>query len=242
MNFLTSGSLGDIIYALPTIRALGGGTLYVKESYFWPPYGSLYTAIKDLMLQQDCIDDVKPYPGSFPPFHYDPKIHIDYDLDLALNQPLRGRNHNIKSCLNAFGLSNNDWNKPFLKVEGPNRWTYKGHPFREYGLIQLTPRWRDHSQINWERVYMKMDVKGPVYFVGFQDEHLDFMDKYGYIVRLQTANILELAILIRDCKVFYGNQSVGVTIAQGLGKEYWLEQKPTKTNVLMYTPNENILK
>lgn len=239
MNFLTSGSLGDIIYALPTIRALGGGTLYVKESYFWPPYGNLFTAIKDLMFQQDCIQDVKPYPGNLPPFHYDSTIHIDYDLDLALNQPMRGRNHNIKSCLNAFGISNQDWDKPFLKVEGFNNW-FAGQPLKEYSLIQLTPRWRDHSQINWERAYMK--IPGYVYFVGFKDEHVDFMDKYGYIGHLETANILELAILIRDCQALYCNQSVGLTIAQGLGKKYWLEQKPTKTNVLMYTPNENILK
>lgn len=238
MNFLTSGSLGDIIYALPTIRALGGGTLYVKESYFWPPYGNLYTAIKDMLYQQDCIQDVKPYSGDLPPFHYDPEIKIDYDLDLALNQPLRGRNHNIKSCLNAFGISNADWNKPFLKVEGLNQWT-KFHD-QPYSLIQLTPRWRDHTQINWERVYL--NITGNVYFVGFQDEYLDFMDKYGYIQHIETANILELAILIRDCQALFCNQSVGLTIAQGIGKTYWLEQKPTKTNCLMYTPNENILK
>jgi hypothetical protein len=234
MNFLTSGSLGDIIYALPTIRQLGGGTVYVKESYFWPPYGSLYSAIKDLLLLQPYIDQVKPYGGQYAPFHYDPKIHIDFDLDLALNQPLRGRNHNIKSCLNAFNLSTLGWSDPWLIIDDKDR---RQDP---YSVIHLTPRWRDHSMIDWERIYM--NIPGKVYFVGFSDEHADFCQKYGRIEHRVTSDILELARVIRDCRALYCNQSVSLTIAQGLGKTYWLEQKPTKTNCLMYTTNENILK
>jgi hypothetical protein len=31
-TFLHSGSLGDIVYSLPTIQALGGGVLYIKDA------------------------------------------------------------------------------------------------------------------------------------------------------------------------------------------------------------------
>jgi len=47
-TFLHGGDLGDVIYALPAIRALGGGALYLSEAH--PGRESLTAARRDVLL------------------------------------------------------------------------------------------------------------------------------------------------------------------------------------------------
>jgi hypothetical protein len=166
---------------------------------------------------------------------YEQGLQFDYDIDSFRQMRGRGRIHIMVNMLTRFGLSTSGWNKPWLEVTGaaPNT------PACEYSLIQLTPRWREGSQVNWGKVFMS--ISGPVYFIGFPEEHAEFCQLYGQLSRLPTENILQMAQLIRDCKALYCNQSVGLTLAQGLGKTYHLEPKRNKTNTLLFTSNEHIL-
>lgn len=235
-TFLHSGGLGDIIYSLPTIKALGGGIVYVKPHNHRHPYGNLYELMKDILLAQDYILDVRPYVpdnGNWEFFQYRKDTPIDYDLDLARLQKKRGLIHIVKRHLDAFNVDLPGWQNPWLQVDD-------FYPMNEdYTLIHLTERWRGDMLIDWTKVLHS--IKGKVYFIGFTYEHLDFTIRHGHIEHLQTDNIIHMARLVRDCKALYCNQSVALTIAQGLGKEYYLEQKPSKTNCLLLTPNENIL-
>ncbi len=78
--------------------------------------------------------------------------------------------------------------------------------------------------------------------MGFPEDHREFEREVGRKVeKIECADVLDFALLIRDCKGFYGNQSVGVVLAQSLGQEYWIERNAMKQNVLMRTPNEHIL-
>ena len=226
----TSGGLGDIVYSIPILKELKVKTLYVKESYYFHPYGNLYTSIKRLVEQHDiaCL----PTDGKYPPHEYHPDLRFDFDLDLARKERHRGTNHIIKSYLNCFKLDI-DYKKPFLSVTGYSPIS------KPYSIIQRTPRWRQRSKVDWKTIIPKIEY--PV-FVGFLDEYYDFCKVTGSNIPCYGCDdILDMAVLIRDCEAFYGNQSVGLTLAQGLGKKYFLERNPGKTNAIMKTPNENIL-
>jgi hypothetical protein len=229
----TSGGCGDIVYAIPVMRKLGVTRVYVKESWYKPPFHNLYSVMKDLLGMQGF--DVLCTAGGFDSMVYEPGLQFDYDIDSFRLMRGRGRIHIIVNMLARFGLPTTGWNKPWLTITG----VAPGAPSGEYSLIHLTPRWRDGSQVNWERVFK--NIAGPVYFIGFEEEHAEFCRLYGNLPHLPTQNILEMAQLIRDCNALYCNQSVALTLAQGLGKTYYLEPKRNKTNTLLFTSNENIL-
>lgn len=228
----TSGGLGDIVYAIPIMHKLGITKLYVKESYYFPPYGNLYTTVKAL-LECNGIEAI-PTSGAYPPYIFDPTIKFDYNLDNSRRQPKRGSNHIIISYLNEFGLSDDDWRSPWLKVEG------EGELHGNYYLIHRTSRWRRFSTVDWVKVLESVPCN-PI-FIGFEDEYLAFCKETGSnIMYYPTRDILHMAQLIKKCKALYCNQSVSLTIAQGLGKEYYLDRNVPKTNCVMYTPNEHLL-
>lgn len=223
----SSGGAGDIVYSIPVLKKLFVDVLYVKETKYDSGV-TLYETVKPLIESQG-IQCLPADPG-FRLGKFDPELKIDYNLDNLRNQPLRGKNHIIKSYCQEFGLSTDGWNKPFLE------WKDTESDF--YSLIHLTPRWRERSTINWKAVYAS--VPKPVFFIGWAQEYIDFC-KIGRITFEPCRNLLEMASLIANSRAVYCNQSVALAIAQGLGKEYWLERKPGKSNTLFYTKNEHIL-
>lgn len=229
----SSGGCGDLVYSIPVMKKLGVTRVYVKENFYRPPYISLYSVMKDLLEMQGF--EVLPTSGGYDPLLYEPGLHIDYDMDRFRLVKGAGQVHIMVRMFQAFGLGANNWNKPWLHVDRIR----DCKPTGDYSLIHLTPRWRDNSRVNWDRVFMS--IGGPVYFIGFQEEHADFCSKYGPIGYIVTENILQMAEVIQDCRALYCNQSVALTLAQGFGIPYYLELKPGKSNTLMYTKNENIL-
>lgn len=227
----TSGGLGDIVFAIPIMNRLQITDVYVKENYYHVPYGNLYLAIKSLLQQQGF--NVHPTPGGEHPGIFEPGLHIDYNLDHSLSQRCRGTNHIIISYLNTFHLPHDNWKEPWLNITEPA--IIPG----EYTLIHLTDRWRRNSRVDWKKVLQS--INGKVYFTGFQHEWLDFCARYGDVEWLPTKDILSMAILIRDCKVLYCNQSVSLALCQSMSKEYYCDFKPGKTNCRMFTKNEHLL-
>ena len=225
-----TGGVGDIIYSLKIMPLLNITKLYIKENYY-PDGSSMYSVLKRLVEMQgiECL----PTSGAYPAFEYEPGLQFDSDLDQARKQPQRGINHIIISYLNHYRLSVQGWRIPWIKIEGERVMQGK------YSLIHLTPRWRDNSKVDWQQVYSR--IEGKVFFIGLQQEHEDFENRYGEIEWLQTADMLDMAILIRDCEALYCNQSCSVALAQGMGTNYYLERKPGKTNVLIGGKNEHLL-
>jgi len=61
-------------------------------------------------------------------------------------------------------------------------------------------------------------------FVGTEQEHADFEDLFKIKIEyFKTNDLLELAQVIQGSEQFIGNQSVGLSIAIGLGKSYQCE-------------------
>lgn len=220
-TFHHSGKTGDVIFSIPTIREMGGGILYLPETTDQCP--ALYSNMRTLLLQQPCIQDVR---------EYSPGVQIDVDLDKHMSHQLRGRVNMVKRYFEVFGIDT-DWKQPWLTVEGDP--PIPG----EYSVINLTPRFRDNSTIDWRRIHKH--IAGRKIFVGTQEEYSQYVDKIGEIEYFETKDLLTLALVIRFSLSLYCNQSAALSLAQGLGHVYYLEKKPGKTNCLFYTPNENIL-
>lgn len=250
MVFTHSGNSGDIVFCIPTIQALckrhsSDAILYIKASKY--VYGNQYDFVKYLLLQQDSIKEVHPFvPINADDWNYEkwPGLKFDYDLDQARRQQGKGRIHIIKRYFDEFGIKE-DHTKPFLKVDND----YKRD--EKFALIHLTDRWNS-LRYDWKKIYTEaLKRHEKVYFIGFVGEHFEFTIRYGDIEHIITETLLDLARLIRDSEALYCNQGVALTIAQGLGKEYYLApswdgQMPMiagrnyKTNTLIRTPNEHL--
>lgn len=229
----TSGGLGDIVYSIPVMRRLKVKTVYVKVNYYYPPHGNLYLSSKRLLEEHGF--EVLPTSGAYNPMTFEPSISYDYNMDSFRNQPFRGTNHIIISYLNEFKLSHDNWNEPWLNIEGQR-------PIEKpYSVVHRTNRWRYGSQVNWTKVIEDIQDSQPV-FMGFDHEYDDFCKETGTNIKhVSTNDIWDAAVLIKHCEKFYGNQSVGLTLAQGLGKQYYLDRAPRKTNTMFFTSNEHLL-
>lgn len=235
-----SGGLGDTIYSIRTLHALQVKRLYVKQVAL-ENGGDTYTALKDLIEMQgiECLPT--PWVEGFG--NYVPELQFDYDMDASRTQPRRGNNHIICSFMQQFKTFDARWREPWLNVEGGlERAGFK------YTVLALTPRWRDNSKVDWAKVWRSMPK--PVFFLGFRADHDDFIERYtnytwewceDFPSYRHTNTLLEAAQIIKGASAVYCNQNSLLTIAQGLGKEYWLEHKPHRTNTLLGTKNEHIL-
>lgn len=200
-----------------------------------------HKALKDLIELQgiECL----PTAGNYGFFEYEPGLKFDFDLDQARLQPNRGGNHIIRSYMAQFNCFIPTWRDPWLNVPSQGRQDV-------YAVIALTPRWRDESKVDWKAILKRLSgIK--CYFVGFLSDFEAFCTNYctdqpanalNPLTHIHTSTLLDAAKLIKDCHTLYTNQNCMLPIAQGLGKRYWLEQKPNRYNVLMGTANENILR
>lgn len=234
-----TGGIGDVVYSIPVIRKLNITTLFIKENFYGPGLGSMYSVCKPLLESQgiECLPTVGGTPFSV----FEPGLHFDYDLDAWRCRPGRDRVHIIKNMCLHYRISTSEWNKPFLQP-----WcggAYDPNINNGGNLIFLTQRWRENSKVDW-RVLMKdkgLDWSN-THFIGHPEDYSVFCNTVINIAHVKTDNLLAMTSIIWRCKALYCNQGVALTIAQGLGKPYWLEVKPGKSNTLFYTPNEHILK
>jgi hypothetical protein len=244
-TFRHGGKIGDVIFSLPTIRELGGGILYLPEKTP-DACNNLYSSLKDLLLQQPYIKEVREYPSGYPYMQLAPDIHIDYDLDRARLQPMKGVIHIVKRYMDAFGIDYPGRKEPWLAVsDRPFQYRFWNIE-TDYVLVNYTARHITNdqlhitSQVNWKRVIES--IKLPKYFIGTTEEWMSFREKIGHFIpKLETDDILDAALLVKDAKAVYCNQSSILALAQSLGRDYYLDVKPKKTNCLLYTNHENIL-
>jgi len=224
-----TGGIGDICYSIQIMRRLGIDKLFVKENYYPPGWGSMYTAVKPLLATQgiECF----PTKGGDDFSIYEPGLQFDYDLDAWRCQPNRGRDHILLSMQHHWRCFDRNWRAPWIKGIP----TTTGY----YSLVFYTWRWREGSKVDWKKVYAW--IPRPVYFIGLPEDHDLFEKEVGPIEWTPTQDLLEMANLIAGCRALYCNQGVALVIAQGLGKEYWCSFKPGKTNTMLYTPNEHNL-
>lgn len=227
-----SGKVGDCCYAIPAMKMLGIQVLYLPEQT--GECSNLYSSLKRLMGLQGF--EVGRYTDNLPYGVLDPAMPVDYDLDQARNQPLKGLTHIVKRYLDTYRLNLPNWKEPWLIVDDVQ--PIKG----EYVVINFTNRHvlneqtGVRSQVDWKKVYHSIPEKK--YFVGTKEEHKYFCEMFVPIDYFETGDMLDVARVVKGAKAVYCNQSAVLAISQGLGKEVHLARKPGKTNCLLYTPNE----
>ncbi len=224
---------GDVIFSVRVMNILGVKTIYVKENFYPEGEGSLYSNIKPLLEVNGF--EVFPTRAMSGTWEFEPGLRVAHNMDYFREMPGRAHVHIMINQHRAFGLPDPSNFNPWLKVdEVPSGIT------PDVTLIHVTERWRDGSNIRWAKVLEK--IEGEKYFIGLKIDHERFEKEIGgKIKHFITKDFLELARAIRDCKQLYCNQGVALAISQGIGKDYYLEKKPRKHNVLTRTKNEHIL-
>jgi ADP-heptose:LPS heptosyltransferase len=224
LNFKHSGATGDIIFSLPTIKAMGGGTLYIH------PYDEQRArSIAKLISLQPYIDKVIVSTD----------IPTDaVDLDLFRNHA--GHHENlIHAHFKGQGLQIDESYKDgwltIPEIIEPFIWDGK------YSVINYTTNYMDHN-FDWSaEVKYLLTFSERVYFVGYEDEFNIFQEKFNTKALFYKCDFAEAGDLIKYAQMFTGCYSAMATIAQGLGRTLRLVQAPGHTCSTLFVPREKII-
>jgi hypothetical protein len=198
-TFLHSGDFGDAIYALTSVRALGGGELYFVSRPWtrtrWSP--SLLGAIKPLIDGTD-----------YAVTHLHDGEWIDHDFTTFRNGGQKLGRTIVERQSRWVGAEISL--EPWLKAEGRKIASV---------VINRGARWPGFH-FPWQII---LKVFPEAVFIGLPQEHAVFEKEYGKIEFSQCKDLLEAAEVIAGCELFIGNQSACLAIANGLGKAVCVE-------------------
>lgn len=204
--FTHSGDLGDIIYALPTIKALGGGKLILFDMPGRTAHGmtkAKVDRIKPLLMQQEYITDVE--------FS---SLIVDSSLN-GFRDHVGCHGSLCDAHLATHGLGWEHRASPWLKVFG-KRFAYDVIIHRSERYHNQNFPWHDVLQV----------YEGKVGYMGFEVEHRAFCSMFGDVPRVEACNFLEMAEVINGAKLFIGNQSSPLAVAHGMFKTLIMEICP----------------
>lgn len=212
--FTHSGDMGDVLFALPTIKAKGGGTLYLFDTPGKTAHGMTQAkadSLRSLLIQQPYIKDVI----------FCPQGHED--------QALNGFRHHFRPYRNladmhlaTHALGPEHRAKAWLQVE-PKQVA----PV----VIHRSPRYQN-NYMPWRRIVEQ--YKGKAVMIGSPAEWERFVSQFGHVPYYRTANMLELAQVIAGAKLYCGNQSSPEAVAEGLKQNKILEVAPNAPASCMY--------
>lgn len=226
MNIFThGGATGDIIFSLPTIKAMGGGKLIIHSFH-----KQRYESVKKLIEVQDYIDSVE-----WSDYKFGDAIDLDKFRGYAghhqnlVEAHFRGQNLSVEQ--------NQWWRDGWLTLPD-NQVMLNGI---KYAVINRTTNYADPN-FNWadEVAYLRT-IADEVFFIGYADEYLLFNKTFGTDVKYFNCDFLEGAYLIKNAVMFTGCYSAWSTIAMGLGLTYRLEQAPNHTCSSLLMPRETII-
>lgn len=219
-SFYSAGDIGDTIYGLYVMRAMGGGELLLGRrtglGELQPREGwseQKYMLAMTLFRSQTYISRTQWM--NHVPF-------VDVDLNdfrkywLGAFPHLHGRCHLIEMNCAAQGFSFVD-NGPWLECGKHRAATV---------IIARSFRQRDPS-FPWREVLYKYPHN--LLFVGTADEHADFQAMYGNVRYFCTPTLESLATVINGCDLFIGNSSCPLAIAEALDKKVVLEVSMANT-------------
>lgn len=225
-TFYHSGDIGDVIYALPTIRALGGGILYlgpvVNQPHGVHPRIGITAEIcknlRGLLEAQSYIHQVVFAPS--PPT-------VDHDLNKfrlywkgffkSDLEALWARKRWFKTYplawihAAAFGVDF-DESQPWLSVQK--------NGCHKTIIIARSERARGKA-FPWRAIVKRIGPDSA--FVGTPKEHRDFCNRFGRVEFLPTPTLLDLAVVLAGAELFIGNTSAPLAMAQGMGKQRIVE-------------------
>jgi hypothetical protein len=207
--FSTAGDCGDVIYALPAVRALGGGAIRLFPADYTTARMTAATAesLAALLRRQ-------PYVAACE-FAVRPE---GTDLD-AWRRRYRSDLNITEWVCQALGVVPPAPEEPWLTVPRTRK--------AARVLFHRSARYHNWN-FPWGRVYEKYGRDAAV--VGTADEYRDFCAYLGPLPYVATPTLLDLAEVIAGCELLVGNQSAPMAIALGLGR-------PVVQEVCLMAPN-----
>jgi hypothetical protein len=215
LTFKHSGDLGDIVYALPAIRAMGGGILYLDPEgganeplCHWEHVkgthlnSALIEQITPLLIQQPYIQEVRLWRGE----------KVDVNLD-QFRQHLKFNNL-ADSHLAVCGKPSSERDRAWLEVADPIT-----IPGRSVVIARSLKNQGNH--IFWQNNANILRPKAV--FVGFPLEHQVFCEVFGPFEYYPTPNVLTLARVIAGCEHFISNVSFPHALAEAMKKSLAVE-------------------
>lgn len=204
-----AADLGDIIAAMPILRALGGGRLIIGPIVNAPMRGretlkgARFDALRPLLEAQPYVESVgwQDEPHGF-------------------THDLRDFRHGER-----FGESLLEWQARFLGVRVSDAPWLTANPSpvaKGRAVIARSGRYHNPA-FPWAEV---MREHPNALFVGTPQEHAQFSRDFGSVEYLPTPDLMTLAQVIAGADLFVGNQSCPFWIAAGLGapliQEMWM--------------------
>lgn len=216
MTFLHSGDLGDIIYSLPSVRALGGGRL-------------LFTS--DNQARETMTEDKMEFLRSM-------LTREDYITDVDWWDGQEIINCNFTTFRKSTRILNlAEWQAFFVSASADidTAWlsSYRGNSNLPSNLVVFARSPRYHTaggSLRLQNYLRKLSRQYSCVFVGLQSEHLAFEKEVGPITYYPTKTALDLLAVISANEFFIGNQSFPYSVAEGLKVNTILETFPNKEN------------
>jgi glycosyltransferase involved in cell wall biosynthesis len=208
--FYMSGDFGDIIYALPTIRSLGGGTLCIGPArdhpYYWlreqmtpVRYAHLERLLAyqtDYLLRVFYADKMNGW-----------NCHIDLnDSRRLFRDPYYKKDRNLADVPSTFfGCGSGLWREKWLKVDEVK------HVAK---LVFARSLRYPGKSFPWKKLVDR--YKNDAVFVGLPEEHASFVSQFGNVKHYPTKDLFDVARVVAGAECFIGNQSCPLAIAEGL--------------------------
>jgi hypothetical protein len=206
VNFLHSGDLGDAIYALPSVAALGGGKILFASRPWtrtrWED-GGLLALIQRLFEAQPYVASVALYTGE----------PLDIDFSTFRNGGYKLGDTIIERQRRWVGAK--------LGEEKDGGWLSNIVP-RSLApiVINRAERWQGFH-FPWGDLTGKL---GPsMVFIGTRAEHKLFEEEFGKVTFYPCVDLYEAAQLIAGSELFIGSQSAPLAVANGLAKPVIVE-------------------
>lgn len=214
-RYFHSGQLGDIVYALLTVKELGPGAMVTSLRK------DRHDQLEPLLRLQPYITDVEHFAAGRPMDWAAQPPDITHDLN-AMRRPEFGPVHLRplwESHARPFGIK--------IKADPyPEPWLAPGADWVrfKYRRALIARSHRYHGQCDWaaevDRLRKKYD---DVAFVGLESEAREFGHDLPWI---PTSNALELAKVIYESRRLSCNQSFPLALALGYGVPVRIEIAP----------------
>jgi len=219
--FSHSGATGDIIFSLPTIRAMGGGHLVITTGNYIMQQRA--EAVKPLLEAQPYITGVSI--GEAPAG----SINLD-----KFRQYAGHHNNLVEAHFKGQGMPvESSWRDGWLTVPELSQ-------LKPYCCIHWTSNYED-PDFDWSaEVNYLTGLSEEVYIIGTSAERHEFMKRFGPVM-FADVDFLRAAQMIKQAVMFTGCYSSMSTIAMGLGREYRLVQAPGHTCSSLLMPREIIV-
>lgn len=231
VSFLHSGHLGDVINSLPLIKEISKKKickLYIEVEKPLPkiknilnhPSGNYFINNNSAKKLLPLLKSLK-YLNKVDIYN---KQKIDINLNFFREMSL---NFNIDSVRWYFHLTgiHADLTKPYVQAK-------KNEKYKNSIVIMRSLR-RQNPLIN----YNFLNKYKNLLFLGLYDEFLDLKKNIKSLKYYDSKSFLELASIIKSCRVFIGNLSFGYALAEAIKCKRLLESGPNFP--LIYPNGEN---